>query len=275
MPDLYGPDDFDVAGFAVGVAERRRLVGGARVEAGDAVIGLASSGVHSNGFTLVRRLIERAGVDPADAPASLLAPTVIYAAAVKELMRLVDVRAMAHVTGGGIPGNLPRVLPEGLGARLELATWPRPDAFPWLAALGVEEDEMRRVFNLGLGYLVVVPAGEADEAIRRLGHGRLHRLPRRRDRARQWRRARLGRPRRSRSGCSSREPAPTCRCCSTSCTPTSSRSSASPRAGRTPGARARAPRQASRPRPSTCATTPTARRATPRWRPGSSGAARR
>jgi phosphoribosylformylglycinamidine cyclo-ligase len=166
MPDLYGPDDFDVAGFAVGVAERRRLIGGARVEAGDAVIGLASSGVHANGFTLVRRLLERAGVDAADAPPSLLAPTVIYAAAVKELIRLVDVRAMAHVTGGGIPGNLPRVLPEGLGARLELATWPRPEAFPWLAALGVEEDEMRRVFNLGLGYLVVVPASEADEAIR-------------------------------------------------------------------------------------------------------------
>jgi phosphoribosylformylglycinamidine cyclo-ligase len=169
MPDLYGPDDFDVAGFAVGVAERRRLVGGARVEEGDAVIGLASSGAHANGFTLVRRLIERAGVDPADAPASLLAPTTIYAAAVKELIRLVDVRAMAHVTGGGIPGNLPRALPKGLGARLELATWPRPEAFPWLAALGVEEDEMRRVFNLGLGYLVVVPAGEATEAIRVAG----------------------------------------------------------------------------------------------------------
>jgi phosphoribosylformylglycinamidine cyclo-ligase len=169
MPDVYGPDDFDVAGFSVGVAERRRLVGGARVEAGDAVIGLASTGVHANGFTLVRRLLERAAVDPADAPAGLLAPTAIYAAAVKELMRLVDVRAMAHVTGGGIGGNLPRVLPSGLGARLELASWPRPEVFDWLAKLGVEEDEMRRVFNMGLGYLVIVPASEADEAVRVAG----------------------------------------------------------------------------------------------------------
>ena len=166
MPDLYGPDDFDVAGFAVGVAERRRLVGGARVEAGDAVIGLASTGVHANGFTLVRRLLERAAIDPASAPAGLLAPTAIYASAVRELMHLVDVRAMAHVTGGGIPGNLPRVLPAGLGARLELASWPRPDVFGWLADLGVEEEEMRKVFNLGLGFLVVVPAAEADEALR-------------------------------------------------------------------------------------------------------------
>jgi phosphoribosylformylglycinamidine cyclo-ligase len=166
MPDLYGPDDFDVAGFAVGVAERRRLVGGARVEAGDAVIGLASTGVHANGFTLVRRLLERASIDPADAPAGLLAPTAIYAATVRELMRLVDVRAMAHVTGGGIPGNLPRVLPAGLGARLELASWPRPEVFGWLADLGVEEDEMRKVFNIGLGYLIVVPDAEATEAVR-------------------------------------------------------------------------------------------------------------
>jgi len=166
MPDLYGPDDFDVAGFAVGVAERRRLVGGARVEVGDAVIGLASSGVHANGFTLVRRLLERAGIDPASAPAGLLAPTAIYASAVRELMHLVDVRAMAHVTGGGIPGNLPRVLPAGLGARLELASWPRPDVFGWLADLGVEEEEMRKVFNLGLGFLVVGPAPEVDEALR-------------------------------------------------------------------------------------------------------------
>jgi phosphoribosylformylglycinamidine cyclo-ligase len=166
MPDLYGPDDFDVAGFAVGVAERRRLVGGARVEVGDAVIGLASTGVHANGFTLVRRLLERASIDPADAPAGLLAPTAIYASCVRELMRLVDVRAMAHVTGGGIPGNLPRVLPAGLGARLELAAWPRPEVFGWLADLGVEEDELRKVFNIGLGYLVVVPEAEASEAIR-------------------------------------------------------------------------------------------------------------
>jgi phosphoribosylformylglycinamidine cyclo-ligase len=170
MPDLYAGDDFDVAGFAVGVAERRRLVGGARCEAGDAVIGVASSGVHANGFTLVRALLERAGADPATAPAGLLAPTRIYARLVQDLMIRVDVRAMAHVTGGGIPGNLPRVLPKGLGARLELAAWERPEVFGWLAGLGVEEEEMRRVFNVGLGYIVVVPAAEADEALKVAAH---------------------------------------------------------------------------------------------------------
>jgi phosphoribosylformylglycinamidine cyclo-ligase len=165
LPDMYGPDDLDLAGFAVGIAERRRVVGGARVEEGDVVIGLASDGVHSNGFTLVRRLLERAGVDPGDAPPGLLRPTVIYARAVKELVSFCDVRAMAHVTGGGIVGNLPRVLPARLGAELERSAWPRDEVFDWLAALGVEPDEMDRVFNMGLGYLVVVPEAESARAL--------------------------------------------------------------------------------------------------------------
>ena len=167
MPDLYGPDDFDVAGFAVGVAERRRLVGGARVEAGDAVIGLASTGVHANGFTLVRRLLERAGHRPGDAPAGLLAPTAIYA----ECGARADASRRRPCDGARHRRRHSRATsraccPPGLGARLELASWPRPDVFGWLADLGVEEDEMRKVFNLGLGYLVVVPAAEADEAVR-------------------------------------------------------------------------------------------------------------
>ena len=106
-------------------------------------------------------------------------------------MPLVDVRAMAHITGGGIPGNLPRVLPKGLGARLELASWPRPDVFDWLAGLGVEEDEMRRVFNLGLGYLVVVPAARGRRGHPHRGRCRALRLSRGRDRARRRRRAGL------------------------------------------------------------------------------------
>jgi phosphoribosylformylglycinamidine cyclo-ligase len=167
MPGLYAEDDFDVAGFAVGAVERRRLIGGARVEKGDAIVGLASSGVHANGFSLVRRLLERAGVDPADAPAGLLAPTRIYVDAVKAILDLCDVRAMAHVTGGGIPANLPRALPAGLGAELDLQSFPRPEVFSWLAGLGVEEDELRRVFNIGLGYLLVVPPGEAERAVER------------------------------------------------------------------------------------------------------------
>jgi phosphoribosylformylglycinamidine cyclo-ligase len=165
LPDLYGPDDLDAVGFCVGIAERRRLVGGARIEAGDAVIGLGSSGLHSNGFSLVRRLLERAGIDPATAPEGLLAPTIIYAAVIHALLRACDVRGMAHVTGGGITGNLPRILPSGLGAEIDPAAWPRPEVFTWLAGLGVEEDEMRGVFNLGLGFLLVVPDAEAGAAV--------------------------------------------------------------------------------------------------------------
>jgi phosphoribosylformylglycinamidine cyclo-ligase len=170
-PDMLEPDEFDMAGFAIGVGERRDLIGGARVAAGDVVIGLASSGPHSNGFSLVRRLIERAGVSLGDTPAelggasiadALLEPTRIYAKAVRLLTATLDVRAMAHITGGGIPGNLARPLPAGLGVEIDLSSWERPAVFGWLASLGVEEDEMRRVFNLGMGYAAVVSADDAE-----------------------------------------------------------------------------------------------------------------
>ena len=165
LPDLYAEADFDLAGFALGIAERTALADPARVVEGDIVIGLASAGAHSNGFSLVRRLLERAGLTAHDAPEGLLAPTRIYAADVRTLLETCEVRSMAHVTGGGIPGNLPRALPDGLGARLDLDAWERPAVFDWLAGLGVEEDEMRRVFNLGLGYLAIVPAEEAVAAV--------------------------------------------------------------------------------------------------------------
>jgi phosphoribosylformylglycinamidine cyclo-ligase len=165
LPDMYGADDLDLAGFALGIVERDGIVDTARVAAGDAVIGLAASGVHSNGFTLVRRLLERAGLTPADAPGDLLAPTRIYAKASAALLAACDVRAMAHITGGGLPGNLPRVLPEGLGARVDERLWEAPAVFAWLASLGVERDEMRRVFNAGLGYVAIVPPAEAAAAI--------------------------------------------------------------------------------------------------------------
>ena len=119
LPDMYGDDDLDLAGFALGIVERDGIVDGARVDGRRRVIGLAASGVHSNGFTLVRRLLERAGATPDDAPGDLLAPTRIYARAAAALRAACDVRAMAHITGGGLPGNLPRVLPEGLGARVD------------------------------------------------------------------------------------------------------------------------------------------------------------
>jgi phosphoribosylformylglycinamidine cyclo-ligase len=165
LPDMYGADDLDLAGFALGIVERDAIIDGSRVTAGDALIGLAASGVHSNGFTLVRRLLERAGLGPADAPGDLLAPTRIYARAAAALRAACDVRAMAHITGGGIPGNLPRVLPAGLAARVDEGSWPAPAVFTWLAGLGVERDEMRRVFNGGLGFVAVVEAADAAQAL--------------------------------------------------------------------------------------------------------------
>jgi phosphoribosylformylglycinamidine cyclo-ligase len=165
LPDMYGADDLDLAGFALGIVERDAIIDGSRVAAGDAVIGLASSGLHSNGFTLVRRLLERAGLGPDDAPGDLLAPTRIYARAAAGLRAACDVRAMAHITGGGLPGNLPRVLPEGLGARVGEHRWPAPPVVGWIAGLGVERDEMRRVFNGGLGFMAIVPPAQAEAAL--------------------------------------------------------------------------------------------------------------
>jgi len=179
-PDMMGPEEYDLAGFCVALAERRELVSGSRAQAGDAIIGLPSSGPHSNGFSLVRRLLERAGLGPADTPEglggatvadALLEPTRIYARPVAELCRTVDVRAMAHITGGGIPGNLARQFPDGLGAEIDLGAFERPPVFGWLGSLGVEEDELRRVFNLGLGYAAVVEADSAPAALSALERG--------------------------------------------------------------------------------------------------------
>jgi len=179
-PDMMKPEEYDLAGFCVALAERRELVSGSRVQAGDTIIGLPSSGPHSNGFSLVRRLLERAGLGPADTPEglagatvadALLEPTRIYARPVAELCRTVDVRAMAHITGGGIPGNLARQFPGGLGAEIDLGAFERPAVFGWLGSLGVEEDELRRVFNLGLGYAAVVEADSAPVALSALERG--------------------------------------------------------------------------------------------------------
>jgi phosphoribosylformylglycinamidine cyclo-ligase len=165
LPDMYGADDLDLAGFALGIVERDEIIDGSRAVEGDALIGLAASGLHSNGFTLVRRLLERAGLGPGDAPGDLLAPTRIYARAAASLRAACDVRAMAHITGGGVPGNLPRVLPEGLAARVDERRWTAPAVFAWLAGLGVERDEMRRVFNGGLGFIAVVPTADIAAAL--------------------------------------------------------------------------------------------------------------
>jgi phosphoribosylformylglycinamidine cyclo-ligase len=153
LPGIYRDDELDFAGTCVGVVEPDRLIDGSRVEEGDLVLGFPSAGVHANGFTLVRRLLERDDYDGDD----LLAPTRLYLDDVRALRNRADVRALAHVTGGGILGNLARVLPDGLEAQIDWASWKRPAVFDWLAR-HVAEDELRAVFNLGIGYLAVVPA---------------------------------------------------------------------------------------------------------------------
>jgi len=154
LPGIYRDEELDVAGTCVGVVDRDRLIDGSRVEAGDVVLGFASAGVHANGFTLVRRLLEQDDYEGDD----LLAPTRLYLEDVRALRESADVRALAHVTGGGILGNITRVLPDGVDAEIDWDSWRRPPVFEWLAR-HVDEEELRRVFNLGIGYLAVAPPG--------------------------------------------------------------------------------------------------------------------
>lgn len=161
MPGLYRGSDYDLAGFCVGVVERDRIVSGEALTAGDRLVGLASSGAHSNGYSLIRRILESHG--PAAVPGgldALMTPTRLYARAVGALREAVDVHGMAHVTGGGLVENLPRMLTDdGLGLLIDLGAWPRPALFEWLAQAGpVAEADMLRTFNCGVGFVVAVPA---------------------------------------------------------------------------------------------------------------------
>ena len=157
LPGVYREDELDFAGTCVGLVDRDRLIDGSRCEPGDVVLGLASSGLHTNGFSLVRELVGDGDFD-ADL---LLAPHRLYLADVHELRDGADVKALAHVTGGGILGNLTRVLPEGVGVELDWDAWERPPVYGWLDEQGVEEAEQRRVFNLGVGMCAVVPEADA------------------------------------------------------------------------------------------------------------------
>ena len=160
MPGVYREDEVDFVGTCVGLVPRVDLVDGSRCEPGDVVLGLPSAGLHANGFSLVRRVLDDEPFDPD----LLLAPTRLYLDDVRRLRARCDVRALAHVTGGGIPGNLARALPNGLAARVRPDAWERPAVFRWLDERGVPEDEQRRVFNLGIGYCAVVPARDAGRA---------------------------------------------------------------------------------------------------------------
>ncbi len=161
LPGIYRDEEIDFCGTCVGVVERDALIDGSRVEAGDVVLGFPSAGIHANGFSLVRTLVGEGDFD-ADL---LLPPTRLYLDDVRALRARADVRALAHVTGGGIMGNLPRVLPAGVRAEIDWEAWERPPVFGWLAARGVPEDELRRVFNIGIGYCAVVPAADAGDAL--------------------------------------------------------------------------------------------------------------
>ena len=165
LPGIYREEELDFCGTVVGMVRHDEVVDGSRVEPGDVVLGLPSSGLHANGFSLVRRIV---GDDPFDADL-LLPPTVCYLDDVRVLRARADVRALAHVTGGGIGGNLARVLPDGVGAVVDPEAWERPAVFGWLAEHGVPEDEARRVFNLGVGYCAVVPASDAGPGDRVIG----------------------------------------------------------------------------------------------------------
>ena len=178
MPGMYPPGEYDLAGFAVGAVERDRLVDGTGVAAGDVLLGLASDGFHSNGYSLVRRIVAdlrldlsapapfAPGIDLADA---LLAPTRIYVASVLPLVREGTIKAMAHITGGGITGNLPRVLPPGVRARLDAGSWDLHPAIAWLTgAVGLGPAETAATFNCGLGMILVVAAADAGAVAQRL-----------------------------------------------------------------------------------------------------------
>ncbi len=178
LPGVYAPGEYDLAGFALGVVERDCIVDGSAVKPGDRILGLASSGLHSNGYSLARKVIfERMGLrltDPLPGGGrsvgdELLVPTRIYVRPALNLLAAVPVTAMAHITGGGITGNLPRVLPEGCRAVIERRTWPVPAIFELIQAGGpVAEPEMFRAFNMGLGFLLIVAAEQVGEAKRRL-----------------------------------------------------------------------------------------------------------
>jgi phosphoribosylformylglycinamidine cyclo-ligase len=172
MPGMYAGDDYDLAGFCVGLVEKDAIIDGAQTSAGDAIIGLASSGPHSNGYSLIRRLLETGGAGPhtkLDGESLydlLLTPTRIYVKPVLALLAEVRVHAVAHITGGGPTGNIPRVLPEGLEAVIQERSWQRPAVFDWLQRAGnVEREEMHRTFNCGLGMTVCVAAADADRAL--------------------------------------------------------------------------------------------------------------
>ncbi len=172
MPGMYPPGEYDLAGFAVGVVEKSKIINGSTIKPGDSVIGIASSGAHSNGYSLIRKIIERAGAKPTEEIAGrslrelVMAPTQIYVKPLLNIMANHSIKGLAHITGGGLVDNVPRVLPENTQAVLHRDSWQMPDLFRWLQMKGgVADAEMVRVFNCGIGMVVVVSQQDADAVI--------------------------------------------------------------------------------------------------------------
>jgi len=175
MPGMYPASEYDLAGFAVGIVEKSEIIDGTTIAEGDVVLGLASSGAHSNGYSLIRKILQVKHVDLATRldgePLAdlILAPTRIYVKPMLRLMKRVNVKGIAHITGGGLIENIPRILPAGLAAHIERGTWPTPPLFTWLKQQGnVSDREMFRVFNCGIGLVIVVSPAEADSAAAQL-----------------------------------------------------------------------------------------------------------
>jgi phosphoribosylformylglycinamidine cyclo-ligase len=176
MPDMYPPGEYDLAGFCVGAAEKSRLIDGSAIRAGDAILGVASSGPHSNGYSLIRRIVERAGITADDGgfdldvggvtlADALMAPTTIYVKPMLDLIGRVDVHGMAHITGGGLSENIIRVVPDGLGIALDASAWKPPAVFDWLQREGgVPRAEMWRTFNCGIGFTVILARDDVATA---------------------------------------------------------------------------------------------------------------
>jgi phosphoribosylformylglycinamidine cyclo-ligase len=181
MPGVYPKGELEIVGFSVGVVERDEVIDGSMIAEGDVLVGLASSGFHSNGYSLVRAVVD-AGIqagrfDLFEQPpglrtslaSALLAPTRIYVKPLLNLIRAFEVRGMVHVTGGGFDGNVPRILPAGVRARIDTLAWPRPEVFDWIREVGeLPETELLRVFNCGIGMIVIVPPDTAEDVVQRL-----------------------------------------------------------------------------------------------------------
>jgi len=172
MPGMYPKGDYDLAGFCVGIVEKADLIDGTKVKSGDVMLGLASTGPHSNGYSLIRKVLEvsnadlQMDIDGQPLIDALMAPTKIYVKSLLELMKTVDIHAVSHITGGGLLENLPRVMPDNTTANIDTNSWNRPAVFDWIQANGnVEYEEMHRTLNCGIGLVIVVDASEQDKAI--------------------------------------------------------------------------------------------------------------